>query len=320
MEKTLVQLPLFQEDSLVNPSPLREREREQTMIATSGMRCYELFRVVNPPGLLAKMLKGLLTSKTAWYSDRCKMIWKERASKSNVLLFQLVASVRGINETESGLLATPNTMDHLPPRSKEGTLKLQQGHRKGRTRPSNLREQVDPQTMAMYPTPTAGNCMDVFQPPEYVEQNTTGWTVTRKGTGTKFGAKLNDVVHKIQNEKMYPTPRARDWKDSVTKVPPSIQKGKFGKTLGSMIAQKEMLPTPTASEHKARMQGNTQASKCITAIAQKDREKPGGKLNPNFVEFLMGYPMNYTQIEPTESKHSETQSCHKSQNKSSGVS
>ena len=26
----------------------------------------------------------------------------------------------------------------------------------------------------------------------------------------------------------------------------------------------------------------------------------GGKLNPNFVEFLMGYPMNWTKIEPTE--------------------
>ena len=42
---------------------------------------------------------------------------------------------------------------YLPPRSKEGTLKLQQGHRKGRTRPANLREQVDPETMRMYPTP-----------------------------------------------------------------------------------------------------------------------------------------------------------------------
>jgi hypothetical protein len=27
---------------------------------------------------------------------------------------------------------------------------------------------------------------------------------------------------------------------------------------------------------------------------------PGGKLNPHFVEFLMGYPMNWTKIEPTE--------------------
>jgi hypothetical protein len=29
-------------------------------------------------------------------------------------------------------------------------------------------------------------------------------------------------------------------------------------------------------------------------------EKLGGKLNPEFVEFLMGYPMGWTNIEPSE--------------------
>ena len=44
-----------------------------------------------------------------------------------------------------------------------------------------------------------------------------------------------------------------------------------------------------------------------------NKQKLGGKLNPTFVEFLMGYPMNWTKIEPTESKLLETQSFHKSQ-------
>lgn len=51
------------------------------------------------------------------------------------------------------LWATPNTMDHLPPRSEESLKKLATGHRKGRSRPSNLREQVDEKTMQMWPTP-----------------------------------------------------------------------------------------------------------------------------------------------------------------------
>ena len=42
-------------------------------------------------------------------------------------------------------------------------------------------------------------------------------------------------------------------------------------------------------------------------------EKRGGKLNPTFTEFLMGFPMNWTKTEPTESKLSETQSSHRSQ-------
>ena len=301
MEKTLVQLPLFQEDSLANPSQQREREEEQTMIATSGMKLLELLPSANRGGLLAKMLKGLLTSKTAWCSDRCKMIWKERVSKSNVLLFQLQASVRGIKEKEFGLLATPNTMDHLPPRSKKGTLKLQQGHRKGRTRPSNLREQVDPQTMAMYPTPTPA-CEEGGEQSHRVERTKSGGFILRKKNKTNqtYGAKLSDAMlylerkkmyptpvtkdnctesletwekraekHKEQGKKipkalriqvqeeaksMYPTPNARDWKDTVNTVPPSVNKTR-GYSLGMKVAQEKvaqtMYPTPTWKLNRA---------------------------------------------------------------------
>lgn len=48
------------------------------------------------------------------------------------------------------MMPTPNTMDHLPPRSPEAMKKMYEGHRKGRTAPSNLREWVNPK---MWPTP-----------------------------------------------------------------------------------------------------------------------------------------------------------------------
>ena len=198
------QLPLFQEDFPVNHSQLQENAKDKMTIDTSGMKLLGLLPSANRGGLLEKMLTDLLTSKKAWYSDRCKMIWKKRVSKSNVLLFQLAVSVHGIKEKESGSSDT------------------------------------------MYPTPTAGNYLDVCQPADYVERNSKGWTVTRKKTGTKFGAKLNDVVNKLQTEGMY--------------------------------------PTPTNSEHKYRLKGNSQASKCLEAQSRR----AGGKLNPNFVEFLMG--------------------------------
>ena len=57
----------------------------------------------NPNSLLGRMCKELLTSKTAWYSDRCKTTWKVKVSKSNVSLFHLQASVLGTKGTESGL-------------------------------------------------------------------------------------------------------------------------------------------------------------------------------------------------------------------------
>ncbi len=242
-EKNIKQMSLLG-DSHVNPSQLQEKEKEQMTIDTSGMKLLESLENVNLNGSLVKMLKVLLTSKTAWYSDRCKTIWKKKVSKSNVLLFQLQASVLGIKEKEFGLWATPNTMDTLPPRSEKAVIRQMTTARKGSTKPSNLREQVHPETMKMYgwmyptptqdsasertkkykqggtplplavkmfPTPSASCQMDVVAPPETVQQNSKGWSVTRVGTGTKFGAKLNDVVNKI--EKMYNTPTTNDSKN-----------------------------------------------------------------------------------------------------------
>ena len=282
-EKNSKQTSLW-EDSHVNRSVSQENKKGEMTTDISGQKCLDSLKKSNPSSLLGRMCKDLLTSKTAWSSDRCKMTWKVKVSKSNVSLYQLQASVLGTKDLESGLWATPNTMDYLPPRSAAGTKKLMEGHRKGRTKPSNLREQVDPETMKMYPTPRASgqedaetlikrkgekaaaqhnltahvqmfptpsaSCqLDVVAPPETVKKNSSGWSVTRVGTGTKFGAKLNDVVNKV-NQPI----------------------------------------------------------------------EPGGKLNPTFVEFLMGFPENWTKIEQAESKVSETQSSHKWQESSDSQS
>ena len=60
----------------------------------------------------------------------------------------------------------------------------------------------------------------------------------------------------------------------------------------------------------------TYGARLQDAMEFLEKPKAGGKLSPIFVEFLMGYPMNWTKIEPTELKVSETQSFHKSQEKS----
>ena len=187
-------------DSHANHSVSQEKEKEQMTIDTSGMKLLESSENVNLDGLLGKMLKALLTSKKAWSSDRCNLTWKKKVSKSNVLLFQLQASVRGIKEKESGFLPTPTTMDHID--------------RKG-MRPS------------------------------------------RAATNRKTGY-LSEMI------KMYPTPTTRDYKDSTV-----------------------------SNSHQNRNSDSL-------PIKIMKEGKPGGKLNPNFVEFLMGYPMNWTKIEPTE--------------------
>lgn len=267
-EKNTKQMSLLG-DSHVNHSQLQEKEKEQMTIDTSGMKLLESSENANRSGSLAKMLKVLLTSKKAWYSDRCKMIWKKKVSKSNVLLYQLQASVLGIKEKEFGSSAamypTP-TQDSASERTKK--------YKQGGT--------PLPLAVKMFPTPTVG-CEEGGEQSERVEQTKSGGFILRKKNNPQmtFGAKLSDAMIYLE-KKMFPTPTARDHKD-----------------LGY---------NPITCKREIKQQS-------IPTTVLKNN-KPGGKLNPNFVEFLMGYPMNWTRIEPTESKVLETQSFHKSQEKS----
>jgi DNA-cytosine methyltransferase len=61
-------------------------------------------------------------------------------------------------------------------------------------------------------------------------------------------------------------------------------------------------PTPTTRDYKDSTVSKSHQNRNSDSLPIKmmREAKPGGKLNPNFVEFLMGYPMNWTKIDPTE--------------------
>ena len=295
----------LQGDFLANHSALQEREEEQTMIATSGMKLLELSKSANPNGLLEKMLKALLTSKTAWYSDRCKMIWKSKVSKSGILLFQLQASVRGIKGKESGLLPTtyptPTTMDHIDrkgmrpsraatnrktgylsemihmyptptsvQRPNEGNMRMMrkqvlQGNISKEEASAMVGKDVFKEhgKVKMYPTPTP-TCENGGEQSNRVEQTKSGGFVLRKKNkpNMTFGAKLSDAMLYLEKKKMYGTPKAQDCRAALT----DRGKGNFGEQV-----------------HQ-----------------ENNAKKHGGRLNPEFVEFLMAYPQHWTKVEPTE--------------------
>ena len=66
--------------------------------------------------------------------------------------------------------------------------------------------------------------------------------------------------------------------------------------------EKKMYPTPVSRDHKdIGYQPSWKKSRDTSLPRQVlKNNKPGGKLNPEFVEFLMGYPMGWTEIEPKE--------------------
>jgi hypothetical protein len=109
-EKNSKQISLWG-DSHANRSVSQVNKKEEMTTDISGQKCLDSLKKSNPSSLLERMCKELLTSKTAWSSDRCKMTWKVKVSKSNVSLYQLQASVLGTKGSESGLWLTPSTMD-----------------------------------------------------------------------------------------------------------------------------------------------------------------------------------------------------------------
>jgi hypothetical protein len=233
----------------------QESEKDLTTTVTSGRKCLELYPKSGPLGLLAKML----LESSVWRSTLCVLTWKIKVTKCNRFLFQLAASRPRTGENASLLWATPNTMDSLPQRSYEA-MKRQAttGGRKNRTRPGNLREQVDPlmcqayvdariEANQMWPTPTT---QETEHPNAVLTE--TGRRMSKDGLNS-HSLGLADAVM------MYPTPQARDYKDS-------------GENL-NLYREKGQISLP---------------------IVVKRQTSETGSLNPTWVEWLMGFSPNWT--------------------------
>ena len=106
---------------------------------------------------------------------------------------------------------------------------------------------------------------------------------------------------------MLPTPTASDVEGGVAKdvqfqngsfFRENKQRVRWGVKLRDAVS---ILPTPTASEHKARITNKTtQAGKCLSAMARRNElsTQTGGNmfLNPAFCEEMMGYEVGWTDL------------------------
>jgi hypothetical protein len=353
-EKNSKQISLWG-DSHANRSVSQVNKKEEMTTDISGQKCLDSLKKSNPSSLLERMCKELLTSKTAWSSDRCKMTWKVKVSKSNVSLYQLQASVLGINDSESGLWLTPSTMD-ISQRSPDAMKKrIEMRKKTGRTsippgslseqvqtgRPTkDMREVMDMETMKMYPTPRTGGGS---------RPNGKGGKVLEEEVMIEYG--LRERGGKTLKQ-MYPTPSAQEAGEKIVETLTSkdgsqlkpnerAYNPKTGKHVQMTLNRTvQMFPTPSASCQLdvvappetvkknssgwsvTRVGTGTKFGAKLNDVVNKVNQpiEPGGKLNPTFVEFLMGFPENWTKIEPTESKVSETQSSHKWQESSDSQS
>ena len=266
------------EDSHANPSPSLVEERERTITATSGLRCFERYGRYTP---LGSLVKTLLESRRWWspakslrwdaqtiFSKRITYIEKKADSHStksaqtskpkdipsNRLLFQLAVSERPTEGIESGLLPTPNAMD-LPHKDMEINERGRRNPKKGKTDHSLGLE--DMAVAKLLPTPCS------------IE-------------ATKFTKTIN----------------------------PNSQMGQ-GLTA---LAVNGLLPTPTAMEikHYNRVKGLKEKGAKGMYSRKNGTLRPNGlsdfldfnnqvggktsQLNPLFVEEMMGFPLMWTAL------------------------
>jgi hypothetical protein len=182
--------------------------------------------------------------------------FKSKRHKSNQTFG---AKLRDAVETheEKKNWATPNTMDHMAQRSPEALQRQFETTRKGRTAPANLREQVHPRN---WPTITVNESHNTPCPSQF-KRNTPplGTAVLLDGHPDQVNPSTSG-----RSQESWPTPRAN-------KVHPEI--------------------TEENREHLA----NRKKSNLEEDIAGHCG-KATGKLNPNWVEHLMGLPAGWTDL------------------------
>ena len=124
------------------------------------------------------------------------------------------------------------------------------------------------------------------------------------GTGpsqiNRNGPRLQDVVK-------WPTPNARDWKDTSITGSLNALQTENGQANLPRIVHARLLPTPKAGDGKRTDSPSERARKSpgLSSVAailgeQEIPQTSTGALNPSWVEWLMGWPIGWTDCEPLE--------------------
>ncbi len=195
------------------------------------------------------------------FSSMSSESWKAWVTEQRQEYSVRLKSAHLIRESGSTSWATPNTLDHMGQRSTEALARQFATSRKGRTAPANLREQIIP----------------------------ANW----------------------------PTATTRDWKDTTSTVPPS-RANPSKQTLGQRVAHVGLLdqakssttgksrelqwPTPRANKVQPKITEENRAYLANRKKANLEEEIAGhcgkavGRLNPDWVESLMGLPTGWTDL------------------------
>ena len=308
-------------DSPVSLSQMRDRVAELktqdicslTSETESGSANLELFS--------SKMLKELSQQKHPRenrFSTMSSENWKDWVTTQRQEYSQRVKLAHLTKEKGSSSWATPNTMDTLPPRSYEAAMRQATTSRKGRTDPSNLREQVDEVSVQAYKDSMklylkVRRAADAIRAEEAINFPTPRTsdaeggrieTVIEEGvfkskrhkSNQTFGAKLRDAVETYE-EKKWPTPRARDYKGGYRPESMIRKDGKSRMDALPQVVEYDPSSRPT-TDSPVDPESHNKTGKHLESqgLSKAELQRSSGKLNSDWVEQLMGLPIGSTDL------------------------
>ena len=98
---------------------------------------------------------------------------------------------------------------------------------------------------------------------------------------------------------MWPTPGAQDakWRDTPNNIRERVEKGYQISLHGAVLLR---VPTPNANDWKGSSKAGQRRGQLTDPAMGVIPQGGGGALNPTWVEWLMGFPLGWTVLEPWE--------------------
>ena len=292
-----------QEDSLVSPSVLLESVKLLKTPDTSSPTSQTELESANLELFSLKTYKGSSPARQqteSQFSNMSSESWKEWVIEQRQEYSQRKRSAHLIRESESSSLGWPTARTSDAEGGRIQTEMTDQGfkskrHKSNQTFGAKLRDAVETyEEQKNWSTPTVMDTANIQKPRKRnpsggqkppLCQEVKNWATPIVGdahlasnpeAAQKRLAEGKATLSRQAEAKNWPTATTRDWKDTNATVPPS-RANPSKQTLGQRVAHVGL---------------QDQANPNTNGKSQELQ----GKLNPNWVEHLMGLPVGWTQL------------------------
>lgn len=266
-------------DSPASPSPTPAGEPPRTTSDGSGPSSSESFAWYDPHTSSWKTSQGSLLSMMEQQWERYSAPWPRSGMTRSGKAFPRPQLELRISDGASS--SSPIHKSEFPtPRYGTG------GNGSGNNTLSRGRPSLESMARSnLWPTPTASRTGDYT-----VDGKTKQPRLSLQGE-----AKL----------RYWPTPQARDGDPQRGAPSPEVAQKRWSQGKRGLDDAVAMWPTPTTGDHMMKalnVPPSGVRGRLGHAVADSDPTLIGGKLNPTWVEWLMGFPAGWTDLEDSETR------------------